>query len=149
MAWLGLFGPGLARLAASGRAKHITKSAATKAKSEEKGDEEKVVTSPSKTTTLDLDTRHNLNVLPDYGGPLFTHSNPKLVQLDIRDPTGKLIHPTKWYDALRPGVLILASAELHVYIMNDDRRPGEVRKVNYSECMSSVSKKQLTFWLHW
>jgi hypothetical protein len=83
----------------------------------------------SKANQLELDTRHDPYVLSDYGGGLFKHTNAKLIQLDIRDVDNKLIPPQKWYEALRPGTLVLATVTLHVYVMPDDRRTGEVKKV--------------------
>jgi len=82
-----------------------------------------------KVDNVDLNTRYDPHVLPDYGGPFFQHVKATLVQQDIRDVKGKLIPPTKWCEALRPGSLVVATVKPHVSIMPDERRPGELKKV--------------------
>lgn len=84
-----------------------------------------------KVDNVDLNTRYDPHVLPDYGGPFFQHVKAKLVQQDIRDVKGKLIPPTKWCETLRPGSLVVATVEPHVSIMPDERRPGELKKVRF------------------
>jgi hypothetical protein len=78
---------------------------------------------------LTLDTRHDPCVIEDHGGLLFTHRNAFLFQLDIRTKGSKLIAPNNWDQALHPGTLALVKVELHVYVLPDDQRPGETKKV--------------------
>ncbi|KAJ7031315.1 hypothetical protein C8F04DRAFT_1262923 [Mycena alexandri] len=65
-------------------------------------------------------------VLPDYGGSYFNHVKSKLVQLDVRDKNNQLIPPWKFYEALRPGTLVLCLVSLHCFIMSDEG--GKVQK---------------------
>jgi hypothetical protein len=48
------------------------------------------------------------------------------VQLDVRDVNNNLIPPWKFYDALKPGTLVLALVSLHCFAMTDDG--GKERK---------------------
>ncbi|KAJ7699759.1 hypothetical protein B0H16DRAFT_1749280 [Mycena metata] len=66
------------------------------------------------------------SILPDYGGSYFNHTKAKLVQLDVRDIKNELIPPWKFYDALRPGTLVLCLVSLHCFSMTDDG--GKERK---------------------
>ncbi|KAG6827289.1 hypothetical protein H0H92_012474 [Tricholoma furcatifolium] len=65
----------------------------------------------------------------DFRGPFFNLINNKLVQLDIMDGDNKLIAPWKFYDALKPGTLILANCSLHCFIMRNNNNKGDVRKI--------------------
>lgn len=62
----------------------------------------------------------------DFGGDFFNLVQNKLVQLDVVDTDGNLIPPWEFYDALKPGTLVLLCASLHCYVMRDK---GGVRKV--------------------
>ncbi|KAJ7754887.1 hypothetical protein B0H16DRAFT_1316030 [Mycena metata] len=73
-----------------------------------------------------LGAYYDPSVLPDYGGSYFNHSKAKLVQLDVRDTKNNLIPPWKFYEALRPGTLVLCLVSLHCFSMVDDR--GKERK---------------------
>ncbi|THV00042.1 hypothetical protein K435DRAFT_855145 [Dendrothele bispora CBS 962.96] len=56
------------------------------------------------------------SLLPGYGGGWFDHSDAaRLVQLDIRDPDGELIHPRDWWKWIVEGSLVFATAEMHLY----------------------------------
>jgi hypothetical protein len=70
---------------------------------------------------IKLGAHYEPSLLPDYGGSYFNHSKAKLVQLDVRDAKNNLIPPWKFYDALKPGTLILAMCSLHCYTMVEDR----------------------------
>ncbi|KAJ7933882.1 hypothetical protein B0H13DRAFT_2500648 [Mycena leptocephala] len=70
---------------------------------------------------IKLGAHYEPALLEDYGGPYFNHVKAKLVQLDVRDAKNNLIPPWKFYDALKPGTLILALCSLHCYTMTDDR----------------------------
>jgi hypothetical protein len=59
-------------------------------------------------------------LLPDYSGAYFNHIKAKLVQLDVCDVQNNLIAPWKFYEALRPGTLVLVLASLHCFSMMDD-----------------------------
>ncbi|KAG6820139.1 hypothetical protein H0H93_004843 [Arthromyces matolae] len=63
----------------------------------------------------------------DYRGELFQLVDDKLVQLDVRTTEGTLIPPWKFYDALKPGTLILAECTLHVFMLEDVKK-GLTRK---------------------
>lgn len=72
-------------------------------------------------------------VLPDYGGSYFNHVKSKLVQLDVRDKNNQLIPPWKFYEALRPGTLVLCLVSLHCFIMSDEGgKVQKERKVRFS-----------------
>ncbi|KAJ7829088.1 hypothetical protein B0H14DRAFT_2594290 [Mycena olivaceomarginata] len=58
-------------------------------------------------TSDTLGAYYDPQVLEDYGGPYFQHTNAKLVLLDIHDAKNKLIPPWKQYSALRPGSFVL------------------------------------------
>lgn len=66
------------------------------------------------------------SVLQDYGGSYFNHTKAKLVQLDVRDIKNELIPPWEFYEALRPGTLVLCLVSLHCFSMTDDG--GKERK---------------------
>lgn len=55
----------------------------------------------------------------DFGGSFFDLTHNKLAQLDVRDENNELIPPWKFYDALRPGTLILANVSLHCFVMKE------------------------------
>ncbi|KAG6847525.1 hypothetical protein H0H93_007574 [Arthromyces matolae] len=63
----------------------------------------------------------------DYRGDLFKLVDDKLVQLDVRTAKNELIAPWKFYDALKPGTLILAECTLHIFLMEDTKK-GFTRK---------------------
>jgi hypothetical protein len=65
-------------------------------------------------------------ILPDYRGQLYQHTDSKLRQLDIRDIDNSLIHPTEWYAKLRRGALVLVNGTLHTFTMEDNRRVCEI-----------------------
>ncbi|KAJ7802843.1 hypothetical protein B0H13DRAFT_1931667 [Mycena leptocephala] len=71
---------------------------------------------------IKLGAHYEPSLLCDYGGAYFNHSKAKLVQLDVRDAKNNLIPPWKFYDALKPGTLILAMCSLHCYTMAEDRQ---------------------------
>ncbi|KAJ7041588.1 hypothetical protein C8F04DRAFT_1252905 [Mycena alexandri] len=73
-----------------------------------------------------LGAYYDPSVLPDYGGSYFNHSKARLVQLDVRDVKNNLIPPWKFYEALRPGTLVLCLVSLHCFTMSDDS--GKDRK---------------------
>ncbi|KAF8123342.1 hypothetical protein EV363DRAFT_1300520 [Boletus edulis] len=56
---------------------------------------------------ITTNTLYPPNVLPDYGGDLFSHVHAKLRQLDIRNIDDKLVHPQDWYSKLRQGTLVM------------------------------------------
>ncbi|THU89714.1 hypothetical protein K435DRAFT_802551 [Dendrothele bispora CBS 962.96] len=59
------------------------------------------------------------SVLPGYGGGWFNHTSAaRLVQLDICDPDGNLIHPHDWWKWIVEGNLVFATAEMHFYDIN-------------------------------
>ncbi|KAG1837082.1 hypothetical protein F4604DRAFT_1962544, partial [Suillus subluteus] len=62
---------------------------------------------------------HNLRILPDYRGSHFQLQQNKLKQLNIYDSTenGKLIPMHETYSKLRPGALVLAICNTHIYNM--------------------------------
>ncbi|KAJ7024242.1 hypothetical protein C8F04DRAFT_969285 [Mycena alexandri] len=66
------------------------------------------------------------SVLQDYGGSYFNHTKAKLVQLDVRNIKNELIPPWEFYEALRPGTLVLWLVSLHCFSMTDDG--GKERK---------------------
>ncbi|KAJ7042848.1 hypothetical protein C8F04DRAFT_915583, partial [Mycena alexandri] len=78
------------------------------------------------TKDIKLGAYYNPCILPDYGGSYFNHSKAKLVQLDVRDTKNELIPPWKFYEALRPGTLVLCLVSLHCFAMVDDS--GKERK---------------------
>ncbi|KAJ7606485.1 hypothetical protein DFH06DRAFT_1348024 [Mycena polygramma] len=73
-------------------------------------------------------------LLPDYGGPYFNHVKSKLVQLDVRNINNDLIPPWKFYDALKPGTLVLALVSLHCFVMTDisgkERKERKIYQMN-------------------
>ncbi|TEB38494.1 hypothetical protein FA13DRAFT_1786262 [Coprinellus micaceus] len=64
----------------------------------------------------------------DYGGPGFQLEQAKLVQRDVRDVSGRLVHPKDYFDVLRPGSLLLVNATLHCFIMPPNDRMKRERK---------------------
>jgi hypothetical protein len=71
-------------------------------------------------------------LLEDYGGAYFDHERAKLVQHDVRYKANQLIPPWEYYEALKPGTLVLILATLHCYIMQDDSgKDRKERKVGY------------------
>ncbi|KAJ7643142.1 hypothetical protein DFH06DRAFT_1333925 [Mycena polygramma] len=69
---------------------------------------------------IKLGAHYEPTLLQDYGGSYFNHIKSKLVQLDVRDTQNNLIPPWKFYDALKPGTLVLALVSLHCFTMNDE-----------------------------
>ncbi|THV04230.1 hypothetical protein K435DRAFT_791120 [Dendrothele bispora CBS 962.96] len=56
------------------------------------------------------------SVMPGYGGPWFDFSSAaRLVQLDITDPSGRVIPPWEWYKWIAEGSLAYLTAEMYVY----------------------------------
>jgi hypothetical protein len=53
-----------------------------------------------------------------------------LVQRDVRDIQGRLVHPKNYHDVLRPGSLLLINATLHCFIMPPNDRNKRERKVS-------------------
>ncbi|KAJ7036750.1 hypothetical protein C8F04DRAFT_953370 [Mycena alexandri] len=78
------------------------------------------------------------SVLPDYGGAYFNHLKAKLVQLDVRDIHNELIPPWKFYDALRPGTLVLCLVSLHCFTMSDDGSKGAKERKIYQMNAHSI-----------
>ncbi|KAJ7643206.1 hypothetical protein B0H17DRAFT_959854 [Mycena rosella] len=81
-------------------------------------------------------------LLEDYGGLYFNHVKAKLVQLDVRDTQNDLIGPWKFYDALKPGTLVLVLASLHCFVMSDEKskRERKVYQINaHSVCVLAES----------
>ncbi|KAJ7020411.1 hypothetical protein C8F04DRAFT_974322 [Mycena alexandri] len=78
------------------------------------------------------------SVLPDYGGAYFNHQKAKLVQLDVRDMHNELIPPWKFYDALRPGTLVLCLVSLHCFTMSDDSNKGAKERKIYQMNAHSI-----------
>ncbi|KAJ7130125.1 hypothetical protein C8R43DRAFT_896332 [Mycena crocata] len=78
-----------------------------------------------------LGALYDPRLLSDYGGAYFNQTKARLVQLDVRDGTenGKnaLVPPFNFYDRLRPGTLVLISASLHIFVMNDTDANGVPR----------------------
>ncbi|TEB31227.1 hypothetical protein FA13DRAFT_1791516 [Coprinellus micaceus] len=64
----------------------------------------------------------------DYTGPGFELEEAKLVQRDVRDIQGRLVHPKNYHDVLRPGSLLLINATLHCFIMPPNDRNKRERK---------------------
>ncbi|KAJ6448506.1 hypothetical protein C8R47DRAFT_1228433 [Mycena vitilis] len=81
-----------------------------------------------------LGAHYEPTLLPDYGGPYFNHVKSKLVQLDVRDINNDLIPPWKFYDALKPGTLVLALVSLHCFVMTDtsgkERKERKIYQMN-------------------
>ncbi|KAJ6560616.1 hypothetical protein DFH09DRAFT_1364770 [Mycena vulgaris] len=78
------------------------------------------IDAPAADADIKLGAHYEPSLLPDYGGPYFNHVKAKLVQLDVRDKNNQLIPPWKFYDALKPGTLVLVMATLHCFLMQDD-----------------------------
>ncbi|KAJ6454562.1 hypothetical protein C8R47DRAFT_955212, partial [Mycena vitilis] len=79
---------------------------------------------------IKLGAHYEPALLQDYGGSYFNHIKSKLVQLDVRDTQNNLIPPWKFYDALKPGTLVLALVSLHCFTMNDDSgKEAKQRKI--------------------
>ncbi|KAJ7154986.1 hypothetical protein C8R43DRAFT_1126376 [Mycena crocata] len=107
----------------------------------DQGTEEPAQSEPAETAlTLPADADIKLGahydpaLLPDYGGDYFNHIKAKLVQLDVRDVNNKLIAPWNFYDALRPGTLVLILASLHCFLMTDenskDKKERKIYQIN-------------------
>ncbi|KAJ7663749.1 hypothetical protein DFH06DRAFT_986320, partial [Mycena polygramma] len=79
---------------------------------------------------IKLGAHYEPALLQDYGGSYFNHIKSKLVQLDVRDTQNNLIPPWKFYDALKPGTLVLALVSLHCFTMNDESgKEAKQRKI--------------------
>lgn len=88
---------------------------------------------------MKLGAYYDPSVLPDYGGSYFNHSKARLVQLDVRDVKNNLIPPWKFYEALRPGTLVLCLVSLHCFTMSDDSgKDRKERKVCFSLFVCSL-----------
>ncbi|KAG2121787.1 hypothetical protein BD769DRAFT_1671191 [Suillus cothurnatus] len=71
-------------------------------------------------------TLYDLRILPDYRGSYFQLQQNKLKQLNIYESTDnglKLIPMHETYSKLRPGTLILAICDAHVYNMVQNGQP--------------------------
>ncbi|KAJ7130747.1 hypothetical protein C8R43DRAFT_957109 [Mycena crocata] len=108
-----------------------------KRKLDQDGDEP-VVAAPANAKTdvpsgsdIKLNAYYDPALLPDYGGAYFNHIKSKLVQLDVRDISNELIAPWKFYDALRPGTLVLILVSLHCFLMTDDYSKDKKEKKIY------------------
>ncbi|KAJ3724883.1 hypothetical protein C8R42DRAFT_640782 [Lentinula raphanica] len=55
------------------------------------------------------------SVWPGYGGPRFNHQQARAIQLNLRDPQGRLIRPEDTYLWLAPGAIVVVHATMHVY----------------------------------
>ena len=64
------------------------------------------------------------NLLPDYSPDHFAFIKNKLVQHDVRDIDGHLIPAWKIEEGLRPGTVVLVSATLHIYNIDNNSVPG-------------------------
>ncbi|KAG6808878.1 hypothetical protein H0H92_002487 [Tricholoma furcatifolium] len=64
----------------------------------------------------------------DFRGAYFNLVRNKLVQLDVFDCDNKLVAPWKYFDALKPGTLILANCSLHCFFVRNGK--GEPRKAS-------------------
>ncbi|KAG6871301.1 hypothetical protein C0995_006239 [Termitomyces sp. Mi166 len=69
----------------------------------------------------------------NFGGAYFNLVHNKLVQLEVYNVEHKLIAPWTFYNALKPGTLVLICASLHCYIMKERL---DIRKVStYHACI--------------
>ncbi|KAJ3823565.1 hypothetical protein F5880DRAFT_1506869, partial [Lentinula raphanica] len=62
-----------------------------------------------------LSDTYPCSIWPGYGGPWFNHTNARAVQLNIRDPQGRLIRPDETYLWLAPGAIVLIHATMHIF----------------------------------
>ena len=62
--------------------------------------------------------------MPDYVPEDFALVNNKLVQHDVTDINDRLIPAWKLEAGLRPGTVVLVSASLHVYNIDNLNGPG-------------------------
>ncbi|KAJ3964014.1 hypothetical protein EV361DRAFT_956387 [Lentinula raphanica] len=89
----------------------------TKVKIElDNGDEPPAAIAPtSSNQTTQLSDTYPCSIWPGYGGPWFNHTNARAVQLNIRDPQGRLIRPDETYLWLAPGAIVLIHATMHIF----------------------------------
>ncbi|THU90483.1 hypothetical protein K435DRAFT_864278 [Dendrothele bispora CBS 962.96] len=56
------------------------------------------------------------SVMPGYGGPWFEQTSAaKIEQLDIRDPSMNLIHPSEWWKWITDGSLAYLTATMYIW----------------------------------
>lgn len=75
-------------------------------------------------------------ILPDYRGTYFQLRQNKLKQLNIYDTTEnglKLVPMHETYSKLRPGTLVLAVCDAHVYNMVQNGNPTSVRSRQHQQ----------------
>ncbi|KAH8795878.1 hypothetical protein DL96DRAFT_1722846 [Flagelloscypha sp. PMI_526] len=110
---------------------HITKTSLATPSSPIKSNDSNAATKapliPDDSAELSLGTFYDPKVLPDYGSALFRHTHAKLRQLDVCDEDDQLIGPWKWYEAFKPGNLILIEGTICCYKYNDG---GKHRRLN-------------------
>ncbi|KAG6876463.1 hypothetical protein C0992_012883 [Termitomyces sp. T32_za158] len=85
-----------------------------------------VVEAPLNTPVVTEGAFYDPRLNVDFGGPYFNLVQNKLLQLDVVDSTNALVAPWNFYDALKPGTLVLICASLHCFVMREG--PG-VRKM--------------------
>lgn len=87
-------------------------------------------------TEVRLGATYEPSTLPDFSGlPCFNLDQKKLIQADVRDRHGDLIHPKDYLTKLRPGTLVIIRATLHRFDMPvapGYRRP---RRVSYTRTL--------------
>ncbi len=76
--------------------------------------------------------------MPDYSPVEFGLMKNKLVQHDIRDIDDRLIPAWKLEEGLRPGAIVLVSATLHVYNIDNKGAVVGFRRVSVVFSSSNV-----------
>ncbi|KAG6849602.1 hypothetical protein H0H93_007054 [Arthromyces matolae] len=81
-------------------------------------------------TEIRLGAFYDPRLNEDYRGPLFRLKMDRLVQQDVRAEDGELVAPWLLYQALKPGVLILADCSLHVFLIKDKAFTRKIYQIN-------------------
>ncbi|KAJ6624010.1 hypothetical protein B0H10DRAFT_1943504 [Mycena sp. CBHHK59/15] len=81
---------------------------------------------------IKLGAFYDPRLLPDYGGNISTISiiNWFNSMSETAQTTAILIPPWKFYERLRPGMLVLVHASLHIFLMGDDKRKRKIYQIN-------------------
>ncbi|KAG6849603.1 hypothetical protein H0H93_007055 [Arthromyces matolae] len=96
----------------------------------EHSDSESTVSGSTSAAGIRLGAFYDPSLNEDYRGPLFNLEKDPLVQQDVRTEDGELVAPWLLYQALKPGVLILADCSLHVFLIKDKAFTRKIYQIN-------------------
>ncbi|KAJ3878151.1 hypothetical protein F5879DRAFT_988131 [Lentinula edodes] len=85
-----------------------------------------------KSQEIYLGAEYDHRLMPDFGGPVFALDRAKLIQPNWRNLKNEFITPWMNYDALRPGVLVVANVGIRVYVLTPKSSSGVTKKIYHA-----------------